>query len=162
MAGIVADDAAAVLLVTGLARARTPGHAVAEVQRLTALVRELDQEVAKLARARAAKTLAKQDPSFRLALLRQLTRPSQEWLLEQWLTGRASRDEQAALLEIAIRLREDGVLLPALEEWAHSLVNGWSPFGSMEGRFRKDRELSEGLRKLMKPKRRGIRLWGSN
>lgn len=162
MAEVVADGAEALLLTVGLAGARTSQRAAADVTRLTALVRHLDQDLATLALTRAAKTLAKQDPLFRMALIRQLSRPSQEWLLKQWLTGRASRDEQAALLEIAIRLREGGEVVPELEEWAQSLVNGWSPFGSMEGRFKKDPELLEGLRRLMKPKRRGIRLWGSN
>jgi len=162
MAGIVADDAEALLLAIGLAGARTPQRAAAEVGRLTALVRHLDQDLATLVLARAAKTLAKQDPLFRMALIRHLSRPSREWLLQQWLSVKAGRDEQAALLEIAIRLRDVGEPVPELEEWAQSLVNGWSPFGSMESRFKKDPELSEGLRRLMKPKRRGIRLWGND
>jgi hypothetical protein len=162
LAGFVADDAEAVLLATGLAGARTPGHAVGEVERLTALVGEVDQELATLVRTWVAKTLAKQDPGFRLALMRQLSRPSSQWLLDLWLAARANRDEQAALLEIAIRLRGAGVRIPRLEEWAQSLVNSWSPFGSIENRFKKDRELSEGLRELMKSKRRGILRWGGN
>ncbi|MET8008062.1 hypothetical protein [Nonomuraea glycinis] len=162
MAGIVADDAEALLLAIGLAGARTPQRAAADVGRLTALVPHLDQDLATLTLARAAKTLAKQDPLFRMALIRHLSRPSREWLLQQWLSVKAGRDEQAALLEIAIRLRDVGEPVPELEEWAQSLVNGWSPFGSMESRFKKDPELSEGLRRLMKPKRRGIRLWGND
>ncbi|MEV0165872.1 hypothetical protein [Nonomuraea fuscirosea] len=160
LTGIAAEDAEAVLLATGLADMRSLGHAYTEVEQLTALFRGLDPKLATLVRTRAAKNLAQYDPLFRMALTKRLPGASRDWLLDEWLAARANRDEQAALLEIAIRLREAGVLLPALEKWAQSMVNSWSPFGSMEGRFRKDPVLSDGLRRLMKPKRRGSWLRG--
>ncbi|SEH00144.1 hypothetical protein SAMN05444920_115123 [Nonomuraea solani] len=152
--GSVIDDAEAVLAATGLAHAGSLNQAVAEVERLTGLNPRIDPELVTLTRDRAARTLAEQEPKSRTALMRKLSRQSRDWLLEQWLTARPNRAEQAALLEIAIRLREEGVHVPRLEEWAYSLVRGRLPFGSVDSRFRKDRELAEGLRRLMKPKRR--------
>lgn len=154
--GFPADDAEAVLLATGLSRVRTPGHAAGEVERLTALTGHADPRLLTLARAWAAEKLTEQDPPFRMALLRQLTRAAREWLVDCWLVARASRDEQAALLEIAIRLRGAGVVDAALEEWAHSVAGSRSPFGPVDSRFKKDPELSEGLRDLMKPRRRRL------
>ncbi|MEU8148386.1 hypothetical protein [Nonomuraea sp. NPDC048901] len=162
LAGFVADDAEAVLLVTELGGVRTPVHAVREVERLTALAGRLDAELAALVRALAAKTLAGQDPAFRMVLVRELPRRSQDWLVDLWLAARPSREEQTALLEIAIRLRGHGVLISSLDEWAHGVANSRSPFAFMDSRFKKDPELHEGLRELMRSKRRGILRWGDN
>ncbi|MGW4423123.1 GAP1-N2 domain-containing protein [Streptosporangium sp. NPDC004631] len=154
--GSAARDAEAVLMATGLASMSTPGHAAGAVDRLTDLLRHGDPGLTGVVLAWAAKALARQDVMFRMALLRKLSGPSLGWLLDAWLGGRANRDEQAALLEIAIRLRRSGLVIAPLEEWAQALVNSWSPFGSMESRFKHDRDLSAGLRELMKPRRRGI------
>ncbi|MBO3747572.1 hypothetical protein J5X84_15960 [Streptosporangiaceae bacterium NEAU-GS5] len=158
--GFVADDAEAVLGAVQMADIHTPGQAVSQMERLTVLSPHIDRELQPLVCAWAAKSLAKQDTRFRMELLRRLSEPARRWLLDGWLTARAGRDEQAALLEIAIRLRRADVQIPRLDQWAEDFVNSWSPFGSMESRFKNDRELMAGLQELMKSRRRGIRRWG--
>ncbi|WP_449066160.1 hypothetical protein [Planomonospora algeriensis] len=129
------------------------------MEALTGLTREGKPELVELARNAAAGALGRREPTFRTALVKALTAESRGWLVAAWLGARIGRDEQAALLEVAIRLRMGDLVVPDLDDWARAQVGGWSPFGSMEARFKNDSELAAGFRELAGAARRR-RLFG--
>ncbi|GII96755.1 GAP1-N2 domain-containing protein [Sinosporangium siamense] len=141
-------DAEAVLIVMKLPELRAVERIVKEVERLTRLTERADAGFAGAVHAAAAKVLTRCSPAVRATLLRRLDDDAQDWLLASWLAAKHNRDEQAALLEIAIRLRRAGADIPRLAGWAHDLVNGWTAFTSLEGRFKKDPDLAAGLKEF--------------
>ncbi|WP_329430054.1 hypothetical protein OG339_17795 [Streptosporangium sp. NBC_01495] len=152
--GYPVDDAETALIASRLAGAPTPAEAARAVDQLTELTREGDRNLAPLARRTAAGALAGRDPRFRTTVMKRTSERTRRWLVSVWLSARIDRDEQLALLEIAIRLRSDGVVIATLDEWARSHVRNWSLFGSVEARFKRDPELAAGLRELTGPRRR--------
>ncbi|WP_062443634.1 GAP1-N2 domain-containing protein [Herbidospora daliensis] len=152
--GFPADDAEATLIAARLPAAPTPVEAATAIDRLTDLTREGNAELAELTRATAAKVLATRDPRFRSTVAKAVTDATRRWLIPEWLKPRRNRDQQMALLEIAIRMRVAGVIEPRLDAWARSEVNNWTRFGSMEARFKQDAELAAGLRELAGQRRR--------
>ncbi|WP_162795180.1 hypothetical protein [Nonomuraea lactucae] len=149
-------DSQSVLLTEAIEDVRTPEDAAALLRELVELTWEAEAELAALVRRRAAAKLAKQDPRFRTRLVKRLTPQGRQWLVSCWLAARAGRDEQAALLEIAIRLRQAQVVVSELEDWAAALVNGGRGFAVMESRFKNDPDLHAGLKGLVRPKKWGF------
>jgi hypothetical protein len=108
--------------------------------------------------AAASAALARRPPPFRAAVLRAAAEPVARRLVGEWLRGpRLSRDEQLALLEVAIRLRNAGRVVDDLDAWARDRANGWTLFAAMDSRFRNDAELAAGLRELKRPDERPAR-----
>jgi hypothetical protein len=152
--GTAADDAEAVLIATRLDEAPEPADAVMAVESLTALRRRASAELVPLLDQVAATSLAKHGPKFRTRVLRDLDETARNRLIFAWLDGRTDRAEQAALVEISIRLSDAGVEVPELDTWAAARVNGWTPLNSLGNRLRGDPELAAGLRRLTHAKRR--------
>ncbi|HEX8007027.1 MAG TPA: hypothetical protein VF482_11430, partial [Trebonia sp.] len=156
LSGYPADDAEATLIAARLTEAPTPVEAARAIDALTELTREGHPDLMPMTRTTAAKALAGKDPRFRTTVVKSVTEPARRWLVNAWLTANRNRDQQIALLEIAIRLRMAGVIIPRLDEWARSQVSNWSMFGSVEAHFKRDAELAAGLRELTGQKRRRI------
>ncbi|WP_214109469.1 GAP1-N2 domain-containing protein [Acrocarpospora catenulata] len=156
LSGYPADDAEATLIVARLPEAPTPVEAARAVDALTELTREGHPDLMPMTRDAAAKALAGKDPRFRTTVVKSVSEEARRWLVTAWLAARRNRDQQIALLEIAIRLRMAGVVLPRLDEWARSQVKNWSMFGSVEAHFKRDAELAAGLRELAGRSRRRI------
>ncbi|GIH25566.1 hypothetical protein Aph01nite_38760 [Acrocarpospora phusangensis] len=156
LSGYPADDAEATLIAARLAQAPTPVEAARAVDALTELTREGHPDLMPMTRTTAAKALAGKDPRFRTTVVKSVTEHARRWLIDAWLTANRNRDQQIALLEVAIRLRTAGVIIPRLDEWARSQVSNWSMFGSVEAHFKRDAELAAGLRELTGQKRRRI------
>jgi len=147
--GYAACDAEAVLLVARLADQFDPQDAAAGLDRLTELVPEVNPALHAAAREAAARALARRLPAFRVAVAGAVTEPTARWLAAEWLARpRIGRDERLALLEIAIRLRGAGRIVPELDDWARERAGVWSVFAWAEFRFRNDTELTLGLRRL--------------
>ncbi|GAA1005421.1 hypothetical protein Aple_050890 [Acrocarpospora pleiomorpha] len=156
LSGYPADDAEATLIAARLTEAPTPVEAARAIDALTELTREGHPDLMPMTRAAAAKALAGKDPRFRTTVVKSVTEPARRWLINAWLTANRNRDQQIALLEIAIRLRMAGVIIPRLDQWARSQVINWSMFSSVEAHFKRDAELAAGLRELTGQKRRRI------
>jgi len=147
--GYAACDAEAVLLVARLAEAHHPEHAAAHLDRLTALIPEVNPALHAATRRAAAHALSRRLPAFRGSVVAAAAEQTARWLVAEWLARRRmSRDEQLALIEIAIRLRRSGRIVPALDDWARDRATGWSLFAWADFRFRHDTELAAGLREL--------------
>ncbi|GAA0417534.1 hypothetical protein Acor_20600 [Acrocarpospora corrugata] len=155
--GLTAEDADAVLIAIGIADHRTVPPVAVAAERLTQLTAHASPALATQILTHAARSAAGFDPAFRTALLRKLSDRTLDWLLGAWLDGKLNRDGQAALLEIAIRLYLVHDEIEELRSWAHDLVHGWNRFTTLEGRFKKDRELAHGLRAFTRPTRRSRR-----
>ncbi|MFI6538802.1 hypothetical protein ACIBHY_40555 [Nonomuraea sp. NPDC050547] len=155
--GSTADDAHAVLLAVGMAAERPFARLLADVERLSELsvYAPLREQVLKW----AAKQLARHPTEVRIDLLRRGSDRVRHWLLAVWLNPKADRGEQAALLEIAIRLHRHKLVIGVLEEWARALVNSRSRFGALESRFKADRDLWAGVQRLVEPRRRTLLPW---
>nr|BFE88550.1 hypothetical protein GCM10020093_111510 [Planobispora longispora] len=110
--GYPAEDAEAVLIVSRLPGAARPAGAAADVARLIALTREGNELLTARLRTTAAARLAPANPGFRAAVVGILPEEARMWLTSAWLDRRIDRDEQLALVEVAIRLRLDGLVVP--------------------------------------------------
>ncbi|XVQ82307.1 hypothetical protein ACQP2K_25995 [Microbispora siamensis] len=152
--GPAADDARAVLAAVRLSARDWPADAADKVVALLELTRHADPGLAGLIRESVARTTAGQPPLARIRLLLELPAPARDWLVGAWLARKADREEQAALLEIAIRLRSEGAPMAPLEERARTVVNAWARYGALRHRFERDPELAAGLKEFMRPKRR--------
>jgi hypothetical protein len=146
--GYPAKDAEVVMLAAGIGEASRPEDAAAILQRLEELAREAHEDLPRAARAVAAKALAERDPRFRAEVVKGLPDAARRGLARAWLAGRGSRDEEFALLEVAVRLHMADSAVPELDSWARTRLGGWSMFGSVEARFKRDAELTAGLREL--------------
>ncbi|GAA3844752.1 hypothetical protein GCM10022226_79870 [Sphaerisporangium flaviroseum] len=151
--GYPATDAEVVLLAASVEEAELPEDAASLLQRLGALEAEAQEDLLREAVALAARALARRDPRFRTEVVKELPEVDRARLSNAWLDGRRSRDEQAALLEVAIRLHLAGQTVPDLDAWARSELTSWSLFGSAESRFKRDGELAAGLREMAKGRR---------
>ncbi|GII60076.1 hypothetical protein Skr01_01610 [Sphaerisporangium krabiense] len=146
--GYPAKDAEAVLLAAGTREAAEPPDAAAILLRLEELARETHEELHAAAWAVAAAAVAELDPRFRAEVVRRLPDEARAVLARAWIAARTPREEEPALLEVAVRLHLAGETVPELDSWARSRLGGWSMFGSVEARFRRDAELLAGLREL--------------
>ncbi|MGW4639859.1 GAP1-N2 domain-containing protein [Sphaerisporangium sp. NPDC004334] len=151
--GYPAADAEVMLLVAGLRETADPAGAAATLGRLEDLRPESDDELLREALACAARITADREPRFRAEVMRRLPEEARTGLAHAWLEERRSRDEQAALLEVAVRLHLAGATVPELDAWARSQLTGWSPFGSADSRFKHDPELAAGLKEMAKGRR---------
>ncbi|MFC4591168.1 GAP1-N2 domain-containing protein [Sphaerisporangium corydalis] len=151
--GYPRKDAEAVLLATGVADADRPEDAAELLRRLDELGPEADEELLAEATAVAARSLTQRDPRFRTEVVKDLPESARTALTRAWLEGRRTRDEQVALIEVAIRLHLAGSPVPGLDAWARSQIGSWSLFGSVESHFKRDAELTAGLREMSKPRR---------
>ncbi|MEV5409275.1 hypothetical protein AB0K60_10630 [Thermopolyspora sp. NPDC052614] len=159
--GYAAKDAEAVLIIVRTAGADTPVRAAAHLDRLTELTPEVDQTLHARIRTALATALARRSPMYRAALLESTSEHTAGWLTGEWLRRpRPNRDEQLALLEIAIRLRRTGKIISNLDAWARERANAWSLFGSVDSRFKHDAELSAGLDELKNPRPSTAFRWG--
>ncbi|MEV7967808.1 hypothetical protein AB0O34_17735 [Sphaerisporangium sp. NPDC088356] len=151
--GYPATDAEVVLLATGVGEAARPRDAAALLQRLEGLGQDADEELLREAVAAAARALTRRDPRFRAAVVKESPQAGRAGLTRAWLDGRRGRDEQLALLEVAVRLHLAAVTVPDLDAWARSQLSSWSLFGSVESHFKHDTELAAGLREMAKGRR---------
>ncbi|MEV6984613.1 hypothetical protein AB0M95_25610 [Sphaerisporangium sp. NPDC051017] len=146
--GYPAKDAEMVLLAAGASEAARPADAAAVLQRLEELARETHEDLPAAARAVAARALAERDPRFRTEVLTLLPDAARRGLARAWLAARGSRDEEFALLEVAVRLHMADAPVPELDSWARTRLGGWSMSGSAESRFKRDPDLAAGLKDL--------------
>ncbi|MCW2879286.1 MAG: hypothetical protein JWQ95_3386 [Sphaerisporangium sp.] len=146
--GYPATDAEVVLLAASVHEAARPGDAAALLQRLDGLAPETREDLFLEGVAAAARALAGRDPRFRTEVVKALPDTGRARLARAWLDGRRDREEQVALLEIAVRLHLAAVTVPGLDSWARSQLNSWSLFGSVESHFKRDGELAAGLREM--------------
>ncbi|MFF0576512.1 GAP1-N2 domain-containing protein [Streptosporangium saharense] len=86
-------------------------------------------------------------PEFLAKVVLTASRRAAAWLVDLWLGRVRSREEQARLLEVAIRLRMNGTPSERLDAWARE-----SPLGSMRSRFARDPELLRGYEELVRPR----------
>ncbi|WP_181871376.1 hypothetical protein [Sphaerisporangium album] len=146
--GYPAKDAEVVLLAAGAGEAARPADAAAVLQRLEELAREAHEDLPAAARAVVAHALAERDARFRAEVLTLLPGAPRGALARAWLAARGSRDEEFALLEVAVRLHMADAPVPELDSWARARLGGWSISGSAEARFKRDPELVAGLKDL--------------
>ncbi|MEU8272186.1 hypothetical protein AB0B89_34165, partial [Sphaerisporangium sp. NPDC049002] len=151
--GYPATDAEVVLLSAGVGEAARPKDAAALLQRLEGLGPEADEELLREATAFAARALTRRDPRFRAEVIKESPPAGRAGLSRAWLDGRRGRDEQVALLEVAVRLHLAAETVPDLDAWARSRLSSWSLFGSVESHFKHDGELAAGLRDMAKGRR---------
>ncbi|WP_424534798.1 hypothetical protein ACOZ38_32000 [Sphaerisporangium viridialbum] len=151
--GYPATDAEVVLLATGVGEAARPRDAAALLQRLEGLGQDADEELLREAVAAAARALTLRDPRFRAEVVKESPQAGRAGLTRAWLDGRRGRDEQMALLEVAVRLHLAAATVPDLDAWARSQLSSWSLFGSVESHFKHDGELAAGLREMAKARR---------
>ncbi len=142
-----------VLLATGVGEAARPRDAAALLQRLEDLGQDADEELLREAVAAAARALTLRDPRFRAEVVKESPQAGRAGLTRAWLDGRRGRDEQMALLEVAVRLHLAAATVPDLDAWARSQLSSWSLFGSVESHFKHDGELAAGLREMAKARR---------
>jgi hypothetical protein len=153
VSGYAATDAEVVLLAASVHGAAGPQDAAALLQRLDDLAQEAHEDLLREAVAVAARTLTLRDPRFRTEVVNELADAARARLARAWLDERRTRDEQVALLEVAVRLHLAAVTVPELDSWARSQLNSWSLFGSVESRFKRDAELTAGLKDMAKGRR---------
>ncbi|MFC4532310.1 hypothetical protein [Sphaerisporangium dianthi] len=151
--GYPAADAEVVLLVAGVRDAADPARAAAVLRRLEDLRPEADEELLEEGLACAARAVAERDPRFRAEVVKQLPALARAGLARCWMDARRTRDDQAALLEIAVRLHLADTTVPELDAWARAQLNSWSLFGSAESRFKHDPELAAALKDMAKGRR---------
>lgn len=154
MRGFAAAEAEAVLLCARAAPddLDSVGRAF---DRLSALRQEAHPEVLDHAVATLAKRLRARPAFHRAAVLAQLNGDQRAVLVRAWLDGARKREEQVALIEVAIRLRARGAGDERLEAWATEQARGPMSKHLLEAQFKRDEELLKGLRELIgsKPRR---------
>lgn len=156
--GYADADADAVLTAAQTAGTENPRRVAAALDRLAEPAPGVHPGLHARLVAAASAALARRPPPFRAAVLRAAAEPVARRLVGEWLRGpRLSRDEQLALLEVAIRLRNAGRVVDDLDAWARDRANGWTLFAAMDSRFRNDAELAAGLRELKRPDERPAR-----
>lgn len=142
------------LLAAGVAETTGSSEAAHLIQRLWNHAPEADDELHAEAVATAARVLALRSPAARAEVAGALAAPVRVALAHIWLADQSDRDEQAALVEVAVRLHLADAAVPALDSWARARLSGWSLALSMESRFRRDARLTAGLKEMAGGRRR--------
>ncbi|WP_283133835.1 hypothetical protein [Rhizohabitans arisaemae] len=155
-----ATGAGLVLTAPRIAGARLPGDAAPVLEEIERRGVHVPRELLDRVCAQAARRLTTMTPRSRTELLGLLSGRARARVVASWLAGAGqSRDERAALLEIAVRLRTAGRPEAELETWAQRLAS--RPFGlsQVEGPLIGDPELAAGLREVLSGGRRSMWRW---
>ncbi|REE94982.1 hypothetical protein [Thermomonospora umbrina] len=151
-------DASVLVAHAKVVGALRPEEAAAGLDTIQGAADGATEELFETAFGGAARRLARRDPGFRAAVLAAVSPPVRARLVERWTasqgrgpwgrpgSGAGRRNE---LVEVALRLRLEGVREPRLEAWARATAGGWMASRRLDAYLRDEPRLRAALRDLV-------------
>ncbi|MFF4411701.1 hypothetical protein ACFYY8_04170 [Streptosporangium sp. NPDC001559] len=136
-----------VVVVAEISGAVRPGDLAGPLERLLDARETAGPELRGAVAKAVLGVLDARGPEFRAKVVMTASRRAAAWLVDLWLRRVRSREEQARLLEVTVRLRLGGAGSERLDAWARG-----SPLGSMRARFAHDPDLLRGYEELVRPR----------